>query len=59
MTRNIVLNGKDLIIEKMKGINVLIGLSLKLDTSNLEVEKVDTTGNKELTGDFRYDNLFE
>ena len=59
MTGNIVLNGKDLIIEKMKGINVPIGLSLKLDTSNLEVEKVDTTGNIELTGDFRYDNLFE
>ncbi len=59
MTGNIVLNGKDLIIEKMKGLSLPTGISLKSDTSKLEVGKVDTTGNIELTGDFRYDNLFE
>lgn len=61
MTRNVVLNGKDLIIEKMRNLHVPNGISLKSDTSNLEVEKlkVDTTDNIELTGDFRYDNLFK
>jgi hypothetical protein len=33
--------------------------SLKTDTSKAEVVKHDTTGNIELTGDFRYDNLFK
>lgn len=59
MTGNIVLNGKDLKIEKMKGLYVPTGVSLKSDTSKVEVEKVDTTDNIELTGDFRYDNLFK
>ena len=59
MTGNVVLNGKDLIIEKMKGIHVPTGISQKSDTSKLEVGKVDTTDNSELTGDFRYDNLFK
>jgi hypothetical protein len=59
MTGNIVLNGKDLIIEKMKGLNLPTGMSLKSDTSKLEVGKVDTTDNIELIGDFRYDNLFK
>ena len=59
MTGNVVLNGKNLIIEKMKGLHVPTGISLKSDTSKLEVGKVDTTDNFELTGDFRYDNLFK
>jgi len=59
MTGNVVLNGKNLIIEKMKGLHVPTGISLKSDTSKLEVGKVDTTDNIELTGDFRYDNLFK
>jgi len=61
MTGNVVLNGKDLIIGKMKSLHVPTGISLKSDTNNLEVEKikVDTTDNIELTGDFRYDNLFK
>ena len=59
MTGNVVLNGKDLIIEKMKGLYVPTGVSLESDTSKVEVEKVDTTDNIELTGDFRYDNLFK
>jgi len=59
MTGNVVLNGKDLIIEKMKGLSLPTGISLKSDTSKSEVEKIDTTDNFELTGDFRYDNLFK
>jgi hypothetical protein len=59
MTGNVVLNGKNMIIEKMKGLSVPTGISLKSDTSKSEVEKIDTTDNFELTGDFRYDNLFK
>lgn len=59
MTGNVILNGKDLIIEKMKGLRVTTGISLKSDTSRLEVGKVDTTDIIELTGDFRYDNMFK
>ena len=59
LTGNVVLNGKDLIIEKMKGLSVPTGISQKSDKSKLEVGKVDTTDNIELTGDFRYDNLFK
>ena len=59
ITGNVVLNGKDLIIEKMKGLYVPTGVSLKSDTSKVEVVKHDTTANIELTGDFRYDNLFK
>ena len=59
MTGNVVLNGKDLIIEKMKGIHVPTGVRLKSDTTKVDDIKVDTTDNIELTGDFRYDNLFK
>ena len=59
MTGNVVLNGKDLIIEKMKIIHVPTGVNLKSDTSKVEDVKVDTTDNIELTGDFRYDILFK
>lgn len=59
MTGNVVLNGKELIIEKMKGLQVPTGVRLKSDTSKVEDVKVDTTDNIELTGDFRYDNLFK
>jgi len=59
MTGNVVLNGKDLIIEKMKGLCLPTGISLKSDTGKLEVGKVDTIVNNELTGNFRYDNLFK
>ena len=48
-----------MIIEKMKGLSVPTGIILKSDTSKSEVEKIDTTDNFELTGDFRYDNLFK
>jgi hypothetical protein len=59
MTGNVVLNGKDLIIEKMKVIHVPTVVSLKSDTSKVEGVQVDTIGNDELTGDFRYDNMFK
>ena len=58
-TGNVVLNGKDLIIEKMKGIHVPTRISLKSDTSKDENVKIETTVNDELTGDFRYDNLYK
>ena len=59
MTGNVVLNGKDLIIEKMKVIHVPTGVSLKSNTTKVEGVQVDTIGNYELTGDFRYDNMFK
>ena len=59
MTGNVVLNGKDLIIEKMKGLQLPTGISLKSDTSKVEDVKVDTSGINVLTGDFRYDNMFK
>lgn len=59
MTGNVVLNGKDQIIEKMKEIHVPTGVSLKSDTSKVEVGKVDTLDNNEFTGDFRYDNMYK
>ena len=58
MTGNVVLNGKVLIIEKMKVIHVPTGVNLKSDTTKVEGVQVDTIGNDELTGDFRYDNMF-
>ena len=59
MTGNVVLNGKDLIIDKMKRLHVPTGVSLKSDTIKVEVGKVDTLDNNEFTGDFRYDNLYK
>lgn len=59
MTGNVVLNGKDLIIEKMKGLQVPTGISIKSDTSKVDEVQIDSNGDKELTGDFRYDNLFK
>ena len=56
---NVVLNGKDLIIEKMKRLQLPTRISLKSDTNKVEDVKVDTTGNNELIGDFRYDNLYK
>ncbi len=58
MTGNVVLNGKNLIIEKMKGLSLPTGISLKSDTSRVEDVKIDTTDYNELTGYFRYDSLF-
>ena len=59
MTRNVVLNGKELGLDKLKGLHVPTGVNLKSDTSKVEEVQVDTTDNIELTGDFRYDNLFK
>lgn len=56
---NIAINGKDQVLNKFKGLHVPTAASLKTDTSKVEVVKHDTTGNIELTGDFRYDNLFK
>ena len=56
---NVALNGKDQILDNLKTFQVSTAASLKTDTSKVEVVKHDTTGNIELTGDFRYDNLFK
>ena len=56
---NVVINGKDQVLSKFKGLHVHTAASPKTDTSKVEVVKHDTTGNIELTGDFRYDNLFK
>ena len=56
---NVELNGRNQILDKFKGLYVPTAASLKTDTSKAEVVKHDTTRNKELTGDFRYDNLFK
>jgi len=55
---NVALNGKDQVLDKLKALHVPNAAGLKTDTSKVEVVKHDTTGNIELTGDFRYDNLF-
>ena len=56
---NIALNGKDQILDKFKRLHMHTAASPKTDTSKVEVVKHDTTANIELTGDFRYDNLFK
>jgi len=56
---NVALNGKDQVLDKLKALHVPNAAGLKTDTSKVEVVKHDTTGNIELTGDFRYDNLFK
>ena len=59
ITGNVVLNGKYLIIDILKELKVPTGISLKSDTSKVEDVKADTSINNELTGDFRYDNMFK
>ena len=56
---NVAINGKDQVLNKFKGLHVPTAASPKTDTSKVEVVKHDTTANIELTGDFRYDNLFK
>jgi hypothetical protein len=56
---NIVLNEKELVLEKLKGLHVPKSVSLISDTSKVEEDKVDTISKKETTGDFRYDNMFK
>ena len=56
---NVALDGKDQVLDKLKVLHVPTAAGLKTDTSKVEVVKHDTTGNIELTGDFRYDNLFK
>lgn len=56
---NIALNGKDQILDKFKGLHVPTATSLTSDTSSVKSGMVDRTANNELTGDFRYDNLFK
>ena len=58
MTGNVVLNGKELGLDKLKGLHVPTGVNLKSDTSKVEEVQVDSNGDKDLTGDFRYDNMF-
>ena len=55
---NVAINGKDQVLNKFKGLHVHTEASPKTDTSKVEVVKHETTANIELTGDFRYDNLF-
>lgn len=59
LTGNVDLKGKDLVVEKLKGIHVPTSISLKSDSSKVNIGKVDTIANNELTGDFRYDNFFQ
>ena len=59
ITGNVVLNGKYLIIDILKELQVPTGISLKSDTTKLEGLQADTIGNDELTGDFRYDNMLK
>ena len=56
---NVALNGKDQILDNLITFQVSTAADLKTDTSKVEVVKHDTTANIELTGDFRYDNLFK
>ena len=56
---NVALNGKDQVLDKLKALHVPNAAGLKTDTSKAIAGKLDTTRNNELTGDFRYDNLFK
>ena len=56
---NVAINGKDQVLNKFKGLHVHTEASPKTDTSKAIAGKIDTTRNKGLTGDFRYDNLFK
>ena len=55
---NVALNGRDQVLDKLKALYVPTAAGLKTDTSKAIAGKLDTTRNNELTGDFRYDNLF-
>jgi len=59
LSGNVALNGRDQILDNLKTFQVPTAASLKTDTSKVGIVKHDTIGNKELTGDFRYDNLFK
>jgi hypothetical protein len=59
VNRIISINGKVILIEKLKGIHVPNRIIIKLDTSNLKLDKDDTTTSNELIGDFRYYNMFK
>ncbi len=59
LTSNVDLKGKELVVEKLKGIHVTTGIGLKVDSSKANLGYVDTIANNELTGDFRYDNFFK
>lgn len=56
---NVALNGKDQILDNLIPFQVSTAASPKTDTSKAIAGKIDTTRNKGLTGDFRYDNLFK
>ena len=56
---NVALNGKDQILDNLITFQVSTAADLKTDTSKAIAGKIDTTRNKGLTGDFRYDNLFK
>lgn len=56
---NVAIYGKDQVLNKFEGLHMHTAASPKTDTSKVEVVKHDTTANIELTGDFRYDNLFK
>ncbi len=59
LSGNVELNGRDQILDKFKGLHVPTATSLTSDTSSVKGGMVDRTANNELTGDFRYDNLFK
>ena len=56
---NVALNGKDQILDNLITFQVSTTAGLKTDASKAITGKIDTTRNKGLTGDFRYDNLFK
>ena len=59
MTENVALNGKNLITDKLKDFKLPLVVSLKSDTSLAEMVKDDKSSNKEITSDYRYDNMFK
>jgi hypothetical protein len=58
-TGNIALNGKGLIIDNLRILKMPTKIRAKLDTNKVVEGMDDTTANKELTGDYRYDNMFK
>lgn len=59
VSANIVLNEKELVLDKLKGLKLHNCISLKSDTSKVEEVQVDTISKNEITGDFRYDNMLK
>ncbi len=56
---NVELNTDGMIGDKLKGLKVPVKVDEKLDISDVKADTDDTTTYNEITGDFRFDNMFK